>query len=260
MVTKVTTNAQLQKLSPERLKAGECTVVAIHQPNYIPWLGYFYKIAHSDKFVLLDSVRYPKSSFVNRNAIKTQKGSTLLTVPVRTSGRYCQFINEVQTADNDLWAYRHLATLRCNYAKARYFSEIIALLQPHYEKAIGNVRSLADFNIGLIRAIAGYLNLSTQFVRASDMGEVSGHKTELIRDICLALGAIAYLAGTGAKSYQEDAILEEVGIAAMYSTFSSPTYHQQFGEFVPNLSIVDVLMNCGALETRRLLGIEPEIV
>jgi len=259
MVTEAKTNGLSRNRSSEHPKAGECTVVSIHQPNYIPWLGYFFKIAHSDKFVLLDSVIYPKSSFVNRNAIKTNNGSSLLTVPVRTSGRYCQLINEVQTADNDPWAYRHLATLQCNYAKARYFAEIIALLRPHYEEASGNERSLASFNIGLIRAIAGYLNLSTQFVRASDMGQVPGHKTELIRDICLALDATAYLAGTGAKSYQEDAILEEVGITAMYSTFSSPTYQQQFGEFVPNLSIIDVLMNCGALETRRLLGIEPEV-
>jgi hypothetical protein len=259
MVTEAKTNGLSHNRSSEHPKAGECTVVSIHQPNYIPWLGYFFKIAHSDKFVLLDSVIYPKSSFVNRNAIKTQNGSTLLTVPVRTAGRCCQLINEVQTADNDFWACRHLATLQSNYAKAQYFSEIMALLLSHYEEAIGNVRTLASFNIGLIRAIAGYLNLSTLFVTASDMGKVSGHKTELIRDICLTLGATSYLAGTGAKSYQEDAILEEAGITAMYSTFSPPTYAQRFGEFVPNLSIVDVLMNCGAGETRRLLGLPPKI-
>jgi hypothetical protein len=124
---------------------------------------------------------------------------------------------------------------------------------------MGNVRTLANFNIGLIRTIAGYLNLRTHFVTASDMGKVSGHKTELIRDICLALDATSYLAGTGAKSYQEDAVLEEAGITAMYSTFSPPTYPQQFGEFVHNLSIVDVLMNCGAAETRRLLGLQSKM-
>ncbi len=260
MVTKAIADALSQNHSPKRMEPGECTVVSIHQPNYIPWLGYFFKIAHSDIFVLLDSALYPKSSFVNRNAIKTQKGSTLLTVPVRTSGRHSQLINEVQTAENDPWAYRHLATLRSNYAKARYFSEIVALLRPHYEAATENVRSLADFNIGLIRAIAAYLNLSAQFVTASDMGKVPGHKTELIRDICLALDATSYLAGTGAKSYQEDAILEEVGITALYSTFSPPTYQQQYGEFVQNLSIVDVLMNCGASGTRELLGINSQAV
>jgi hypothetical protein len=246
------TDAQMQN-SP--LKASGCMVVSIHQPNYIPWLGYFFKIAHADKFVFLDSVIYPKSSYVNRNSIKTQKGPALLTVPVRTSGKYYQLIEEVQTVENDPWAYRHLATLQCNYAKARYFSEIFELLRPHYEAA-RHATSLAGFNIGLILTIADYLGLKTQFVRASDLGRISGQKTDLIREICLALSATSYLAGTGARSYQEDAKLEEAKISPLYSTFSYPTYPQQFGEFIPNLSIVDVLMNCGARETRRLLGLE----
>ena len=238
------------------INADKRKVVAIHQPNYIPWLGYFYKIAHADVFVFLDMVMYPGGSFVNRNSIKTSNGPALLTVPVLTSNRSGQLINEVRTANIHRWASRHLAILRTNYGKAQYFDEIFALLQPHYKELSGDTSSLSDFNVTLIRAICTYLGLNTRFVRASEL-EVSGAKTELLRDICLALGATTYLSGTGAKAYQEDSKFEKAGITSIYSTFSPPTYSQMFGAFIPNLSIIDVVMNCGR-RTRRLLDTEAE--
>ncbi|MBS1801649.1 MAG: WbqC family protein [Acidobacteria bacterium] len=230
------------------------TTAAIHQPNYIPWLGYFFKMANSDKFVFLDTVVYPSGSFVNRNSIKTPTGPAWLTIPVLTSGRSGQLIGEVETDNTHPWAKRHLATLRGNYSRAPYFKEIQALLEPLYSADTGTTTSLADFNIGVIYAIATCLGLRTEFIRASRLN-VSGHKTDLLLDICQAVGAEIYLAGTGAKSYQEDSKFEDAGITPVYSSFSQPRYTQRFGEFVGNLSIVDVLMNCGCLETRRLLGI-----
>jgi hypothetical protein len=233
------------------------TTVAIHQPNYIPWLGYFYKIAHANKFVFLDVATYSCGSFVNRNYIKTPNGKAWLTIPVLKSGRFSQRIGEVETDLMPRWADRHLATLRSNYGRALHFKEIIALLGPHYCLVTNKRIPLADFNIGLICSIATYLGVSTQFIRASELN-VSGHKTELLLDICRATGARTYLAGTGAKSYQEDAKFEGSGIASVYSPFSQRIYCQLFGEFVGNLSIIDVLMNCGWRGTRRLLDLEPE--
>jgi hypothetical protein len=238
------------------LNAAAGTIAAIHQPNYIPWLGYFFKIAHADKFVFLDNVVYPDTGFVNRNSIKTPSGPAWLTIPVIRKGRRGQLIGEVETDNTHRWAERHLATLRCNYGRAPYFKETLALLEPHYRVIAVNRRYLAEFNIGVIRSIATYLGFSAQFMRASELS-VSGHKTDLILDICRAVGARTYLAGTGwAKSYQEDEKLEDAGIAPVYSSFSQRGYPQLFGEFLENLSIVDALMNCGCLETRRLLGIE----
>jgi hypothetical protein len=230
------------------------TIAAIHQPNYIPWLGYFFKIAHADKFVFLDSVVYSCGSFVNRNSIKTPHGSAWLTIPVIKSGRFGQLIGEVEADHMHRWAGRHMATLRSNYGRAPYFSETIAVLEPHYSVVTDNRIPLADFNIGLIISIAAYLGVSTQFVRTSELN-VSGHKTDLLLDICRTIGARTYLAGAGAKLYQEDAKFEEAGITTVYSPVSQQRYPQLFGEFVGNLSIVDVLMNCGHLGTRRLLGI-----
>ena len=256
MVDKSTTGGSLQHSAICSLNAAAGTSAAIHQPNYIPWLGYFFKIAHADKFVFLDNVVYPDTSFVNRNSIKTPSGPAWLTIPVIRKGRRGQLIGEVETDNTDRWAERHLATLRCNYGRARYFEETLALLEPHYRVIAGNRRSLAEFNIGVICSIATYLGFSAQFMHASELS-VSGHKTDLILDICRAIGARTYLAGTGwAKSYQEDEKLEEVGITPVYSPFSQQSYRQLFGGFVGNLSVVDVLMNCGYQGTRRLLGIE----
>jgi len=257
VVDRPTTGGSLQHSATCSVNAAAGTIAAIHQPNYIPWLGYFFKIAHADKFVFLDNVVYPDTGFVNRNSIKMPSGPAWLTIPVISKGRRGQLIGDVETDNTRQWEERHLATLRCNYGRAPYFKETFALLEPHYRAASGNRSSLAAFNIGVICSIVTYLGVSTQFIRASELN-VSGQKTDLLLDICREIGASAYLAGTGAKSYQEDAKFEDVGITPVYSPFSQQSYPQLFGEFAGNLSVVDVLMNCGYLGTRRLLSIESE--
>ncbi len=257
MVDRSVTDESRQTTLIWGVNAVDDIVAAIHQPNYIPWLGYFFKIAHADKFVFLDTVVYSCGSFVNRNSIKTPQGPAWLTIPVIKSGRFGQLIGEVETDYMHRWAGRHMATLRSNYSRAPYFKDTIALLEPHYSVVADNRVSLADFNIGLICSIAAYLGVSTQFIRAGKLN-VSGHKTDLLLDICRAIGARTYMAGAGARSYQEDTKFEEAGITTVYSPFSQRSYPQLFGEFVGSLSIVDVLMNCGCLETRRLLGIGPK--
>ncbi len=166
---------------------------------------------------------------------------------------------EVQTDNIQPWVRRHVMALQSNYGKAPYFKEIFALLEPHYGAVDGSTNSLAEFNIGLIRAIAAYLGIDTQWIRASELG-VAGAKTDLVASICTAVGADTYVAGMGAKAYMESDKLENAGVALAYSSFSQTRYPQLSGEFVSNLSIVDVLMNCGARGTRRLLGIESDPV
>jgi WbqC-like protein family len=257
VVDKLTTGGSLQHSAICSLNAAGGTIAAIHQPNYIPWLGYFFKIAHADKFVFLDNVVYPDTGFVNRNSIKMPSGPAWLTIPVISKGRRGQLIGDVETDNTRHWEERHLATVRCNYGRAPYFQETFALLEPHYRAATGTRSSLAAFNIGVIGSIITYLGVRTEFIRASELN-VSGKKTDLLLNICRAIGASTYLAGMGAKSYQEDAKFEDAGITPEYSPFSQQSYPQLFGEFVGNLSVVDALMNCGYLGTRRLLGIESE--
>ena len=207
------------------------------------------------QFVFLDTVVYPGGSLVNRNTIKTSNGSAWLTIPVRTTGRSGQLIGEVEIDNVHKWTNRHLATLRSNYGRAPYFRDIMTLLEPHYRVVPEDRRLLADFNIGVIRSIVSYLGINTQLVRGRELN-VSGHRNDLNLDICRALAARTYLAGTGSKSYQDDMRFEQAGINPLYSPFVQEIYPQLFGEFVGNLSIVDVLMNCGCQGTRRLLGLE----
>jgi len=226
-------------------------IVAIHQPNYIPWLGYFFKIAHVDRFVFLDMVQYPDRSFVNRNSIKTPNGTALLTIPVLRTGRSGQLINQVETDNVKRWAQRHMKTMESNYGRAPYFAEVSALLEPHYLLR-GERSNLSEFNMGLIRAIAEYLEIPTSIICASELSP-SGARNDRNLDICRILGATAYLAGLGAKNYQEDEEFTRAGIEPLYSLFQQQNYPQLFGGFIPKLSIVDVLMNCGSKGTRRLL-------
>jgi hypothetical protein len=256
MVVKATTADSWQDCEIRGSDAAERTIAAIHQPNYIPWLGYFFKISRVHRFVFLDTVLYSHGSFTNRNAIKTPNGSGWLTIPVLKSGRSGQLISEVETNTVCHWEGRHLATLRSNYGRAPFFKEILAILEPHYHVGTNSRRSLAEFNIDVIRAICDYLCIRTHCIRSSQL-RVSGSKTDLLLDICRTIGATTYLAGTGGKAYQEEVKFKDAGITPAYSSFSQQSYPQLFGEFVGNLSIVDVLMNCGYLGTRRLLGLEP---
>lgn len=230
-------------------------VVASHQPNYIPWLGYFFKMSRADRFVFVDMVIYPGRSYINRNYIKTASGPRWLTIPVITTGRTGQLIRQVETDNLQGWTDSHLKTLQLNYRRASHFDEVYALLEPLYGQVNGERSSLSEFNIGLIRAIAAYLGLHPEWLLASELN-VSGAKTDLVVEVCSAAGGTTYLAGQGAKAYLEEDKLQDAGLALHYSAFEQNTYPQLFGEFVPNLSIIDVLMNCGRSGTRRLLNLE----
>ena len=225
--------------SPSRRK-----IIAIHQPNYIPWLGYFYKMAHCDIFVYLDTVQYPRGqSFSPRNRIKTPNGVQYLTIPIRTpEGKQGKVkFNEVSFAD-EKWKQKHLRTIEMNYGRAPYFEQIFEL----YKAGITSADRFLDLNINLIESFATYLDIKTERIRLSELlNEVRG-KTLLIVDICKALEVDTYLSGQGGgREYNDETILDENGIELIYSDFRHPVYPQLWGEFEPGLSIIDLLFNCG---------------
>jgi hypothetical protein len=220
------------------------TTVAIHQPNYIPWPGYFHKLAACDAFVYLDAVQYPRGqSFAPRNRIKTPNGVTFLTVPVSvpkgTEGKASYL--EVEFAD-DKWRKKHLATVEQSYGRAPHFDEVY----PLYDRGLEAGETFVDLNIGLIEAFASYLGIETRRVRLSELLPSFGQKTELIVDVCRALDADAYLSGSGGgRDYTDEALLQEHGIELRYDEFESHEYPQLWGDFEPNLSVLDLLLNCG---------------
>jgi hypothetical protein len=218
-------------------------MIAIHQPNFIPWLGYFYKLACADQFVFADSLQFTKGSFINRNRIKTNSGTAWLTVPVLTRGRFAQYICDVEIVNDRNWARKHLATIGAHYRRAPYFHEVFPLLESVYAQGtLGPL--LVSFNIALIRCLCSYLDLQPIFIRASEL-RVEGKGTQLLQRICQKLGANRYLAGSGARNYQDDGRLISAGIQPLYSDFRAEKYPQLGNGFVENLSIVDAVMNCG---------------
>lgn len=217
-------------------------LVAIHQPNFFPWLGYFDKIRRADVFVLLDAVDYPRSgsggmgSWSNRVRIAIQGEARWATCPVRRLPLGAP-INAAEIDDGRPWRRKMIATLQASYGKAPHFGEAMALLQPLIEQHETN---LAAFNIAAIKAIAEHLGLATRFQRQSELPH-AGKATELLISLVKAVGGDAYLAGGGAGGYQQDELFQEHGIRLVSQGFVPLPYGPDEA-FIPGLSVIDYLM------------------
>lgn len=216
-------------------------VVSVHQPNYIPWMGYFYKIQNSDIFVILDDVQYIRRSFINRNLIKTHQGILRLTVPVENKGYYGCNINEIKIKNNLNWKQNHLKNIEMNYKRSEFFRDFYNIFKScllrDYEK-------LSELNIDIIKITCQLLNIKTEMILSSTLG-INETSTERIISICKAIGADTYLSGSGGAKYQDEKLLEENSIKLVYSDFSEKPYKQLWGDFSGGLSIIDYIFNCG---------------
>jgi len=213
--------------------------VSIHQPNYIPWLGYFYKIYQSDIFVYLDDVQFSNQGMHNYHYIKTKNGPFRIKIPVtQTLG---DNINIVKTKNEIDWRKNHLDLIKINYCKSEYFEEVFSDFSNLLAESDG---SLSDLNISIIEFICSKLGITSTFVRSSDL-KIDLAKEERIIGICKALGCDVYYSGTGARIYQSEANFKEHGIDLKYSEYKVLNYPQQFQEFQSNVTILDFLMNCG---------------
>ena len=216
-------------------------IVAIHQPQYLPWLGYFDKIRRANVFCFLDNVQYKKNDWQNRNRIKTAHGWQWLTVPVHY--RYPQKIREVTINNHGKWKNKHLQALISNYSRAHFFKEIADSLKQAYSE---NWESISELNIFLIKRLAAALGLGHKlFVKASDF-TLSEDSTDRLVDICKKLKADTYLAGQDGVKYMNMDRFEQSGIQVIIQDFQHPVYPQVFGDFQSHMSVVDLLFNCGA--------------
>lgn len=217
-------------------------VVAIHQPNYLPWLGYFDKIRRADVFVLLDTVQYAKESWINRVKIRAGDAESWLTVPVLTRGRVGQAIRDTEIDGTSGWARKHLQALRTWYGRAPGFRRVFPVLE---ELLARPWTRIAELNEALLRTLCALQGLATPLVRASGLaaGGAAGAGTDLLIALVRAAGGDTYLCGGGAGGYQEDAKFAAAGIALVYQDFKPDPYPQTGAGFLPGLSAVDWLMN-----------------
>jgi hypothetical protein len=227
------------------------TTLAAHQPNYIPWLGYFYKMLNCDIFILSDNVQYTHTSYIQRNIIKTSSGSKWLTINVQAKGTDGQPISAVKI-NNDLgWNTKHWTIIRQYYSRSPHFHEYEEEFKAIYEK---NWENLADLNETLIKTCCKALNINhIKFVKGSSLNTTT-KGTDQIIDECQAVGAQTYLSGYGAINYMEEEKFKKAGITLKYYDFEHPVYRQLWGEFIPNLSVIDLLFNAGEKSLSILQG------
>ncbi|WP_332697649.1 WbqC family protein [Halalkalibacter lacteus] len=212
--------------------------ISINQPAYLPWLGYFERIKNSDIFIFLDSVQFEKNSFINRNKIKTPQGSTWITVPIIKSRSFPE-IKEVIIDTNKKWKKKHLNSIYFNYKKAKHFEKCFAKLENLYSK---DHKYLADLCYDHLLFWLDELDITTTIVRSKDL-YIQSRKSDLILDICKHFNVKKYISGEKGKDYLIDYDFKLEGISIEYQNFEYPKYEQLWGEFLPNMSILDFWMN-----------------
>lgn len=229
-------------------------MVAIHQPNFLPWLGWFDKLARADTFILMDNAQFPKTggTWVNRVRMLVNGGPAWVTVPIVRAYHGVRRIDEMEIDNASRWRDKLLRTLQASYGRAPHYGEVFPLLS----EWIGNpTSSLAEFNTASIHGVATLLGLDTRkLVRGSSL-EAEGSATDLLIAMTRAAGGTGYLCGGGADGYQEDEKFQAAGLELVYQGFTPAPYPQgKVAEFVPGLSVVDALMWRGPAGTRALLG------
>jgi hypothetical protein len=214
----------------------------IMQPTYLPWVGYFDLMDQSDYFIFLDSVQFDKRSWQQRNRIKTPNGEMMLTVPVYSKGKYTQSICDVRIDTTKNFQEKHIKTIQQFYSKAafysQYFDKFNSILRKEYSH-------LVDLNIDLILFFKELLGIQREIARSSLL-ELQGKKVELLYNICKIVKADCYLSPIGSKNYiDENNLFEKNGMALRYHNYQHPVYRQLYGEFIPYLSVIDLLLNEG---------------
>lgn len=217
-------------------------IVSINQPAYLPWLGYFDRIAASDLHVVLDTVQFEKNSFVNRNKIRTAKGWTWLTVPVSTGGQFGNLpINRLKIAADAPWARKHWSTIEQTYGRAPWFAEHRAFFAGLYGREWGHLLDLMNELTGyLLRAFA----IKVPLVSATTI-PTSAAKSDLVLEICRRVGATVYLSGPLGRHYLNAASFEDAGIEIVYHDYRHPEYPQLYPGFEPFMAAIDLLFMIG---------------
>jgi hypothetical protein len=227
-------------------------LVAIHQPTFLPWLGWFDKLVRADALVLLDAVQFPKKggTWLNRVRILAQGRPVWMTMPVDRTYHGFRPVREVEIDDSRPWRERAAKTIRSSYARAPYFGDVYPVVE---ELLNFPTRLVADFNEAAIRRIGQGLGLDlTKLVYQSRLG-VQEHGTDLLVELCKAAGGGGYLTGDGAGDYLVPERFSAAGLELVEQRFAPPRYPQLGGDFFPGLSVVDALMNCGWAGTAELL-------
>jgi len=220
-------------------------IVAIHQPNYLPHLGFFDKMVRSDIFVIYDDAQFNKREFQHRNRIRIYDGWKWLTVPVikeEIAIKEIRIINEAQK-NKPLWSKVHFREIRASYAKTEYFSVYEDELRRIYERSYDK---LVDLNMNLIKFLMKAFDIDVKIVYASEFGFKTNSSQKNL-DLVKAVGGDVYLSGPMGRDYLDMSLFEKKGIKVAFQDFKHPVYKQRYEGFVPNMAAIDALFNAGKI-------------
>jgi WbqC-like protein len=222
--------------------------VVILQPGYLPWLGFFDQMRRADVFVYYDDVQYDTHGWRNRNRIKTQQGPLWLTVPVRHAGLSKPRIVDVEIDGRTNWAKKHVASIRQAYAASPFLKQYMPALE---ELLMRPWARLVDLDTAAAALVGEWLGIRSRIERASELG-IAGGQSERLLNICRHFHASAYLSGSAAREYLDVPLFERNGVDVRWQDYAHPEYPQLHGAFVPYMSAIDLVLNCGD-ESRSVL-------
>jgi len=223
------------------------TIVAAHQPHYMPWLGYLDKMAKADLFVVMDDLQYEAQNYQNRQRIKLHNGAQWLTVPLERgsqSDRICDKRIDNSGSRRQHWQRRTWMTLEINYRRAPFWHKYADELRSVYAQTWV---SLLELDMKMLDLARSWFDIKTPIIRASSLG-LTGHKTDRLIDMCRKVGARCYLSGGGGSTgYLDVERMGRAGIGVIWQYFEHPRYQQRYPEagFISHLGFLDLVLNCG---------------
>jgi len=230
-------------------------MVAIHQPNFFPWLGYFNKIARADLFLVMDNVQFPRTNrgtWLNRVRLLVNGQPAWVTMPVVRAYHGLRAVKEMHIDSAAPWRSKLLKTIEASYKRTPFFKDVFPVIQELIEN---ETDSLADYNLSSIISLAKTMGLDASKLVLGSSLNADGNATDLLISMLKAVGGDAYLCGGGSGGYQEDEKFAQAGIELVYQNFEHPLYPQATSqEFVSGLSIIDALMNCGFKRTAEIVS------
>ena len=213
-------------------------VITIHQPDFLPWLGFFDRWRKSDLYIILDDVQFLRRGWHHRDKIKTREGAIWHTVPVVKKGQYHQLFRNVKIDNDTNWRNKHLKTIELNYKKAPNFELYFEKIQNIYNK---QHLFLIDMNMELLHFLADELGITTPYIFASD-NKITSTSIQRLVDLVKLVDGTDYLTGLGSKDYLDESYFKKENIKVIWHEFQHPIYSQLHGKFIPMLSSFDYLM------------------
>tara|TARA_R100001126_G_scaffold38692_1_gene21457 strand:- start:1361 stop:2056 length:696 start_codon:yes stop_codon:yes gene_type:complete len=224
--------------------------IAIMQPTFLPWLGYFNMIKKSDVFVFLDDVQVSKRSWQTRNRLKSSNGEYFVSVPIK-KGYSRSLIKDCELAIDDQWKDKICKGLSFSYSKSKNYNENIGFVGDLIKK---DFKTLSEYNSNIIKSMCERLNINTKFINSSQL-QSTGKRDHYLASICKELGADTYLSAPGSKEYIEEGenVFTSKSLNIIYNDYKHPEYNQLYGDFISHLSIVDAILNVDLKHLREMI-------